>query len=165
MQLVIEGTAAIRQSPHRLGPVKEEEAERQVVQLLKQDLIEPGESTWSSPVLLVRKNDGSWRFGVDYTRLNKVTHHAAYPISKIYDYLDALAGSCFFGTLNLISGYWQGPLGSDAIEKSAFSTRSGLRQWKVLPFGLTSAPATFQKLTNGKGTKRVTLAHFAFISR
>ena len=60
--------------------------------------------------------------------------------------LDALAGSRYFSTLDLVSGYWQVPLSKEAQEKTAFVTRSGLWQWKVLPFGLTSAPATFQRL-------------------
>ena len=141
-----EGTKAIRQPPHRLGPQKEIEAEKQVQALLKQGLIEPGSGAWSSPVVLVRKKDGSWRFCVDYRRLNAVTQQDAYPLPRIDESLDALTGSRYFSTLDLVSGYWQVPLDEDAREKSAFATRSGLWKWKVLPFGLTSAPATFQRL-------------------
>ena len=143
---VAEGTRPIRQPPHRLGPEKEAEAERQVNELLEKGLIEPAGGAWSSPVVLVRKKDGSWRFCVDYRRLNAVTQQDAYPLPRIDDSLDALSGSKFFSTLDLVSGYWQVPLDGDAQEKSAFATRSGLWKWKVLPFGLTSAPATFQRL-------------------
>ena len=83
---------------------------------------------------------------MDYRRLNAVTQQDAYPLPRIDDSLDALSGSKFFSTLDLVSGYWQVPLDEDAQEKSAFATRSGLRKWKVLPFGLTSAPSTFQRL-------------------
>ena len=136
----------MRQPPHRLGPHKEEEAERQVRKLLKQGLIEPANSAWSSPVVLVKRKDGSWRFCVDYRKLNAITLQDAYPIPRIDESLDALSGSKLFSTLDLTSGYWQVPLDPDAQDKSAFATRTGLWKWKVLPFGLTSAPATFQRL-------------------
>ena len=143
---VAPGTRPIRQPPHRLGPEKEAEAERQVKELLDKGLIEPAGGAWSSPVVLVRKKDQTWRFCVDYRRLNAVTQQDAYPLPRIDESLEALAGSKYFTTLDLLSGYWQVPLDSDAQEKSAFITRSGLWKWKVLPFGLTSAPATFQRL-------------------
>lgn len=143
---LLENTRPIRQPPHRLGPEKEAEAERQIEDLLKRGFIEPAGGAWSSPVVLVRKKDGSWRFCIDYRRLNAVTRQDAYPLPRIDESLDALSGSKFFSTLDLVSGYWQVPLDADAQEKSAFSTRGGLWKWKVLPFGLTSAPATFQRL-------------------
>ena len=95
-------------------------------------------------VVLVRKKDGNLHFCVDYRRLNAVTQQDGYPFPRIDDSLDVLSGSKFFSTLHLVSGRWQVPL--DAQEKSAFATRSGLWKWKVLPFGLTSTPATFQWL-------------------
>ena len=143
---VVEGTRPIRQPPHRLGPEKEAEAEKQVQDLLEKGLIEPASGAWGSPVVLVWKKDNSWRFCVDYRRLNAVTQQDAYPLPRIDESLDDLAGSRFFSTLDLVSGYWQVPLDPDAQEKAAFITRSDLWKWKVLPFGLTSAPATFQRL-------------------
>ena len=143
---VFPGTIPIKQPPHRLGPEKEEEVRKQVDGLLKRGLIEPASGAWSSPVVLVRKKDGTWRFCVDYRRLNAVTQYDAYPLPRIDESLDALSGSHYFSTLDLVSGYWQVPLSEDAREKSAFTTRNGLWRWKVLPFGLTSAPATFQRL-------------------
>ena len=97
-------------------------------------------------MVLVRKKDHFWRLCIDYGRLNAVTRKDAYPLSRIDGSLDALAGSMYFSTLDLVSGYWQVPLDQDTKEKSAFVTRGGLWQWKVLPFGFTSAPATFQRL-------------------
>jgi len=140
------GTAPIQQPTRRLGPEKEREVSRQVQDLLNRDLIEPGHEAWSSLVVLVRKKDGSWRFCVDYCRLNSVTIQDAYPLPKIDKSVDALAGSKFFSMLDLLNGYRQMPLSPEAQDKAAFITRNGLLKWKVLPFGLTSAPATFQRL-------------------
>ena len=87
---VEEGTRPIRQPPHRLGPEKEAEAERQVAELLEKGLIEPAGGAWSSPVVLVRKKDGKWRFCVDYRRLNAVTQQDAYLLPWIDDSLGVL---------------------------------------------------------------------------
>jgi hypothetical protein len=143
---LIPGTKPVRLPPHRLGPQKEAEAEKQVTDLLKKGMITPASGAWSSPVVLVRKKDSKWRFCIDYRKLNAITQQDAYPLPRIDESLDALSGSQYFITLDLTSGYWQVPLDEDAQEKSAFTTRSGLWKWKVLPFGLTSAPATFQRL-------------------
>jgi len=138
------GTTPIRQPTPYLGP--EKEVSRQVQDLLDQDLIEPAHGAWSSSVVLVKKRDSSWRFCVSYRRLNSVTIQDAYPLPWIDKSLDALTGSKYFSTLDLISGYWQVPHSPDAQDKAAFITCNGLWKWKVLPFGLTSAPATFQQL-------------------
>jgi len=122
------GTTPDRQPTRRLGPEKEKEVSRQVRDLLDRDLIEPAHSAWSSPVVLVRKKDGSWRFCVDYRKLNSITIQDTYPLPRIDESLDALAGSKYFSTLDLLSGYWQVPLSPDAQEKAVFITRDGL--WK-----------------------------------
>jgi len=142
--LLTAGTVPIRQPTRRLGP--EKEVSRQVRDLLDRGLIKPAHSVWSSPVVLVRKKDGSWRFCVDYRKLNSMTIQDAYPLPRIDESLDALAGSKYFSTLDLLGGYWQIPLSPEAQEKTAFITQDGLWKWKALPFGLTSAPVTFQRL-------------------
>jgi len=114
--------------------------------LQAQGLISEGKGAWSSPVVLVKKRDGTWRFCVDYRKLNEVTSKDAYPLPRIDDSLDTLGKSTVFSTLDLTSGYWQVELDADANEKAAFVTRSGLYEWEVLPFGLTSAPSTFERL-------------------
>ena len=114
--------------------------------MLKKDVIQPSSSPWASPIVLVKKKDGSTRFCVDYRKVNGVTRKDAYPLPRVDDTLDTLAGAKWFTTLDLVSGYWQVEVHKDDQEKTAFCTSDGLFEFKVMPFGLCNAPATFQRL-------------------
>ena len=136
----------LRQPARRFPFWKQTEAKEIVDDLLKRDLIEPSASPWAAPVVMVKKKDNTTRLCVDYRRLNSHTIQDAYPLPRIDDSLDALGGSKWFCTLDLASGYWQVGMSKSAQEKSAFITSGGLYSWKVMPFGLSTAPGTFERL-------------------
>ena len=136
----------IRQRLRRLPESQCEEASNQIREMLKKDIIEPSNSPWSSPIVLVKKKDSTYRFCVDYRKLNAVTVKDAYPLPRIDSMLDSLSGSSLYSTLDLATGYWQVQMDKEHKEKTAFITRDGLFQFKVLPFGVANGPACFERL-------------------
>ena len=137
----------LRQPYRRQNPAVRREEMAQVQQMLASDVIRPSNSPWASPVVMVKKKDGSLRFCVDFRQLNAATVKDAHPLPRIDDLLDALHGACWFSTLDLKSGYWQVPIMERDKEKTAFRTSSGqLYEFNQVPFGLCNAPTTFSRL-------------------
>ncbi|KAL5505305.1 hypothetical protein EMCRGX_G006717 [Ephydatia muelleri] len=136
----------IHQLPRRVPQARRLEVRKMLDEMLEKDVIQPSHSPWSSPIILVRKKDGSMRFCVDYRKVNSVTKKDAYPLPRVDDTLDTLGGTKFFSTLDLASGYWQVEVEEADRQKTAFTTPEGLFEFKVMPFGLCNAPATFQRL-------------------
>ena len=134
----------IRQPPRRIPFALCDKMRRLTDEMLAQGVITPSSSPWASPVVLVAKRDGSIRFCVDYRR--PVTKQDVFPLPRIDDSLDLLAGTHYFSSLDLASGYWQVGMDPSSQEKTTFTTHSGLYEFTVMPFGLCNAPATFQRL-------------------
>ena len=135
----------IRQYPRRLPFHYRGEVEKQVKDMLQQGVVQPSTSPWASPVVLVKKKDGSYRFCVDYRKLNLVTEQDAHPLPRVDDLLDSLNGNCLFSTLDLRSGYWQVSMSPEDKQKTTFITPHGLYEFLRMPYGLCTAPATFAR--------------------
>lgn len=142
----VDGHPPIKQPVRRVPFHKRKEIERQVHEMLDQGVISPSESPWNNPVLLVMKKDGTARFCLDMRRLNDCTRKDAYALPRIDETFDALSGSRWFSTMDLAAGYWQVEIDPRDRSLTAFSAASGHYQFNVMSFGLTNAPATFERL-------------------
>jgi hypothetical protein len=136
----------IKQKPYRLTKSAHEEIGQQLADMQNWGIIKPSTSPWASPVVLVKKKDGTMRFCIDFRKVNQITIPDCYPIPRIDEALEALGGAKYFSTMDLAAGYWQVALEEGSKEVTAFTTREGLFQFEVLPFGLANAPGKFQRL-------------------
>ncbi|TYK29806.1 ty3-gypsy retrotransposon protein [Cucumis melo var. makuwa] len=142
------GTASISRAPYRMAPAELKELKVQLQELLDKGFIRPSVSPWGSPVLFVKKNDGSMRLCIDYRELNKVTVKNKYPLPRIDDLFDQLQEATVFSKINLQSGYHQLRIKDSDVPNTAFRSRYGHYEFIVMSFGLMNAPAVFMDLMN-----------------
>nr|CAD2198695.1 unnamed protein product [Meloidogyne enterolobii] len=141
------GTRPVQQRPYTIPHALREEVEKQIKEMIKQNIIKPSSSAWASPIVLVKKADGkSWRFAVDYRALNKCTKKQTYLLPRIQDLLDVVGGKSLFSIFDLQSGFHQVKMNKKHTDRTAFITHCGLYEFLRLPFGLAGAPHTFQKV-------------------
>jgi hypothetical protein len=145
---LVAGYSPVHVCPYRYPPLIKDEIERQIAAMLAEGIIQHSTNSFSSSVLLVKKKDSSWRFCVDFRRLNAITVKSVFPVPVIEELLDELGQASWFTSLDLTAGYHQILLRPEDTFKTAFQTHSGHYEFCVMAFGLTGAPATFQKAMN-----------------
>jgi hypothetical protein len=146
---LVPGTAPVSKRPYRMPPKELVELKKQLEELEEKIFIQPSTSPWGCPALFVKKRDTNIpRLVVDYRPLNVVTIKNKYPLPRINDLFDQLAGAKDFSKMDLRSGYHQIKIRNENIPKTSFMTRYGIYEYIVMSFGLTNAPATFMRLMN-----------------
>ncbi|PAA80978.1 hypothetical protein BOX15_Mlig009439g6 [Macrostomum lignano] len=140
----------VKEAARRIPPYLRQEVDKELDDLLEAGRISEVQSPWCSPVVCVKKKDGSLRFCCDYRKLNEVTKKDAVPLPRTDDLLESLGGAKIFSTMDMQSGYWQMAVEPSDRLKTAFGVSHRVQQyaWNVMPFGLTNAPASFSRLMN-----------------
>lgn len=131
--------------PYRMTWKEEEFLKGTLDELLEQGMIRPSNGKWAAPVIFVGKKNGELRVCQDYRKLNKITVRDHFPLPNIQELIDSLGGANFYSTLDAASGFWQLPMADDSIEKTGFTTKFGTFEFLTMSFGLTSAPASYQR--------------------
>ena len=142
------GSKPVRLQFYRTSLQNAKEISRQIDDMEKHGIIKPSNSEWHSPVVLVKKKNGTFRFACDYRALNKITVPMSFPLPHMESVFDTIgaAKANYFTKLDLMSGFWQMELDEGSRKKAAFITQRGVYEWTRMPFGLTNAPISFQTL-------------------
>ena len=130
----------------RNSPAVKQAIETELEKLERADFIKPLISPYLAPTVCIRKPDGSLRVTIDFRMVNKNVINDAYPMHRVKDQLEAMRGASVFSTLDLTKGYHQMKFSVESKEITAFTSPKGLFQWKVLPMGMKTSGAVFQRL-------------------
>lgn len=150
-------------NPYRCTRFEEKELEEQLKKALSHKWIQPSNSEYALPCLFVPKKGGKHRMVIDFRPLNELTIKDRYPLPQIKDLIDKLGGAKLFSKIDLASGYHQFLVALEDRHKTAFTTKFGLYEWKVLPFGLANAPAVFMRYMNSIIEQRQGLKDFCVV--
>ncbi|XP_046671135.1 uncharacterized protein LOC124361140 [Homalodisca vitripennis] len=143
------GVPPIKQRYYNVSPARQKLINEELDHMLQLGVVEPSQSAWSSPIMLLDKPDGSKRFVVDFRAVNAVSRKDAYPLPQVTAILDRLRDARFLSSLDIKSAYWQIELDEASKEKTAFAIPGrGLYQFVTMPFGLCGAPATWQRFVD-----------------
>nr|GEW68726.1 putative reverse transcriptase domain-containing protein [Tanacetum cinerariifolium] len=145
---LVPGATPVACAPCRLAPSEMKELAKQLQELSEKGFIRPSSSPWGAPALFVKKKDGSFRMCIDYRELNKLTVKNRYPLPRIDDLFDQLQGSSVYSKIDLRTGYHQLRIREEDILITAFRTRYGHYEFRVMPFDLTNTPSVFMDLMN-----------------
>ena len=143
--IATDNSSPVRSYPYRIVPGWKDDLKAEVIKLLKQGNIQPSQSPWTSPMVPVRKSNGSIRLCIDYQKLNAATVDDPYEMPRIGDLLDEVAEARWISKLDLNQGFYQIPMDRDSMAKTAFCSPWGEFAFTRMPFGLKNAPATFQR--------------------
>ena len=144
----VEDSQPVKQHSYRMNPTKQKYLREEIQYLLDNDFIEPSQSEWSSPCILVPKPDGTYQMCTDYRKVNNLSKTDTFPIPRMDDCIDKIENSKYITKFDLLKGFWQIPLTERAKEISAFVTPDGLYHYKVMPFGMKNSPVTFTIIYN-----------------
>ena len=137
--------APIKQAPRRVPMAHATEEKRAIEELMQRGVIRESTSSWASPIVLVAKKDGGVRPCVDYRKLNQLVKPDGFPLPRIQDCLDSVAGSSLFSTFDLTSGYFQIPVKREDVPKTSFVCKYGQFEMTRMPFDLNNSASTFKR--------------------
>lgn len=146
MEIDTGDTQPVNTPPYKTGPAQRAVVEEHINAMLKDNICQPSNSPWASPIVIVPKPGGKTRFCIDFRKLNKITKKDVYPLPRIDTLLDCFVGKCFFTIMDMLCGYWNVRMHDNSRQKTAFASHMGLFEFIVMPFGLTNAPAKFQRM-------------------